>query len=158
MLVLFFSKEKKKIQTDIFQIDVNLGVLFLGPSESIGDSVDLFDPIDKKWKIFRSRKFAYNDFVNYPRAEFQTAHTPKDDLADDTQMAVIGDVHTLAEKIVLDHYAKPSVLINRQHEILHFIGQTEKYLSPPTGKASFNVLRMAREGLRFKLGAKSHQG
>ena len=62
------------------------------------------------------------------------------------------DIYALAERVVLENYALPSVLVNKEHEILQSIGQTEKYLMPPTGKASFNILKMAREGLRFKLG------
>ena len=36
------------------------------------------------------------------------------------------------------------------------MGKTDKYLVTPTGKASFNVLNMAREGLRFKLSTALH--
>jgi two-component system CheB/CheR fusion protein len=32
------------------------GLLFLGPSESIGRFADLFEPIDNKWKIFRKKE------------------------------------------------------------------------------------------------------
>jgi two-component system CheB/CheR fusion protein len=69
----------------------------------------------------------------------------------------LADVHNLAERIILENYAPPCVLINEQYEILHFIGQTDKYLAPPTGKASFNVLKMAREGLKYKLSTALHR-
>ena len=45
----------------------------------------------------------------------------------------------------------PGVLVNDKYEILHFVGQTEKYLVPPTGKPSFNILTMARQDLKYKL-------
>ena len=34
------------------------GVLFLSPSESIGDHTDLFEPIDRKWKLYRAKPSA----------------------------------------------------------------------------------------------------
>ena len=32
------------------------GILFLGPSESIGEFIDAFSIVDKKWKIFKCNK------------------------------------------------------------------------------------------------------
>ena len=127
------------------------GVLFLGPSESIGENLDLFEPLDKKWKIYRSKKSGFNGLHHYPRASFQGRTARTKDL-EETAAHAVGDIYGLAEKLILENYALPSVLINGKYEILHFIGQTDKFLVPPTGKASFNILKMAREGLRFKLG------
>jgi two-component system CheB/CheR fusion protein len=39
------------------------------------------------------------------------------------------------------------VLIDRNFSILHFFGNTDPYLKTPTGKASFNILKIARQGL-----------
>ena len=112
------------------------GVLFLGPSESIGENLDLFEPLDKKWKIYRSKKFGFNGLHHYPRAHFQDPPAPRKDLE------VIptpggGDIFGLAEKLILENYALPSVLINGKYEILNFIGQTEKFLVPPNRKSQF---------------------
>lgn len=63
----------------------------------------------------------------------------------------------LAEKALLDQLASAGVLIDADYEILHFIGRTDKYLVPPTGKPSFNILNMARADLRFNLTAALHQ-
>jgi PAS domain S-box-containing protein len=43
------------------------------------------------------------------------------------------------------------VLINAELQILQFRGSTSAYLEPPTGNASFNLLKMAREGLLLPL-------
>src|SRR5262249_6754124 len=42
---------------------------------------------------------------------------------------------------------------NSELQILQFRGPTSAYLQPPTGKASFDVLKMAREGLMLPLRA-----
>ena len=51
----------------------------------------------------------------------------------------------------LHQFAPPGVLINAELQILQFRGPTSAYLQPPTGKASFDVLKMAREGLLLPL-------
>jgi two-component system CheB/CheR fusion protein len=54
-------------------------------------------------------------------------------------------------KIILDRYAPPCVLINVNYDILHFQGATDRFLAPPIGEPSLNLLKMAREGLRHKI-------
>ncbi len=45
------------------------------------------------------------------------------------------------------------MLINADLQVLQFRGPTGAYLEPPSGKASFDVLKMAREGLMLPLRA-----
>jgi two-component system CheB/CheR fusion protein len=45
------------------------------------------------------------------------------------------------------------VLIDADMQVLQFRGSTGAFLEPPMGKASFNVLKMAREGLMLPLRA-----
>jgi len=67
------------------------------------------------------------------------------------------NIQQLAEKTIIQDYAPPCVLVNEKYEILYFHGQTERFLSPPIGEASFNILNMAREELRYKLGTILHR-
>ena len=57
----------------------------------------------------------------------------------------------MVEKALLSEYAPTGVLIDDKYEIMQFIGKTEKYLVPAAGKPSFNLLKMVREDLRYKL-------
>jgi two-component system CheB/CheR fusion protein len=131
------------------------GILFLGTSESIGDFSHLFSPLSSKWKIFRHKEYVVDRMVDYPRTPFYDV-LPTPQGLEERRTPTVADVHNLAERIVLENYAPPCVLINEQYEILHFIGQTDKYLGPPTGKASFNIIKMAREGLKYKLNTALH--
>ena len=58
-----------------------------------------------------------------------------------------------ADRVALTRYAPASVLFNAEWQVLQFRGDTSPYLKPPTGRASFNVLKMAREGLLLPLRA-----
>ena len=135
------------------------GLLFLGTAESIGDFTDLFQPLDTKWKIYkRKQDFSRKVIDFYParRAFGDRAEIPSRDVtAPGTTMPT--DLEAMAEKAILDQYAPAGVLINDKYDILHFMGRTEKYLVPPTGKPSFNILDMARKDLKFHLATALHQ-
>ena len=53
--------------------------------------------------------------------------------------------------MLLARYAPPSVVVNDQLEIVQTRGHTGPYLELPAGKASLNLLKMARPGLLFEL-------
>ena len=50
----------------------------------------------------------------------------------------------VAEKLLLDRYAPPCVLVNKSGDILYSHGPTSRYLALPQGQASLNILAMAR--------------
>jgi two-component system, chemotaxis family, CheB/CheR fusion protein len=49
------------------------------------------------------------------------------------------------------------VVINNDLEILHFRGQTSLYLEPAPGRASHNLLKMAKDDLKLELRTLIHQ-
>src|SRR5206468_1706070 len=62
-----------------------------------------------------------------------------------------------SDRVALERYAPAGVLINADGQVLQFRGDTSPYLKPPTGRASFSVLKMAREGLLLPLRAALRQ-
>jgi two-component system CheB/CheR fusion protein len=58
-----------------------------------------------------------------------------------------------ADRVTVSQFAPPGVLINADRQVVQFRGPTGAYLEPPAGKASFDVLKMAREGLMLPLRA-----
>jgi two-component system CheB/CheR fusion protein len=132
------------------------GFLFLGTSESIGEFSHLFSTVNSKWKIFKHKHYIDNGVADHPKVPFYET-LPKPAGADERRVPTVADIHNLAERIIIGDYAPPCVLINDRFEILHFIGRTDRYLSTPSGKADFNILKMAREGLRYKLNVALHQ-
>src|SRR6185369_10780717 len=49
--------------------------------------------------------------------------------------------------ILLAKYAPAGVIVNEDLQVLHVRGRTGPYLEMPSGAASFNLLKMLREGL-----------
>ena len=121
------------------------GILFLGTSESIGEHRDFFQPINRKWKIFERKKGFLETIPAYsPDVDYFTRQRTESNDNPPTACAI----REMAERGILDAYAPAGVLINDQYEILHFVGKTERFLAPPPGKPSFNILNMAREDLK----------
>jgi two-component system, chemotaxis family, CheB/CheR fusion protein len=154
LLIYMDSKLQKKVLPLCHYTLNRDGILFLGTSESIGEFTDLFHPIDRKWKIFQ-RKYAFVErAMDHPTLPFY--HGPRLVENDEKKVPVEMDIQHVAKKVILENFALPGVLINEKYEIIHFMGKTDKYLETPVGKASFNILSMAREGLRFKLNTALH--
>jgi PAS domain S-box-containing protein len=58
-----------------------------------------------------------------------------------------------ADRLLLRRFTPPAVLVNGEFQVLEFRGSTGAYLEPPAGKASFDILKMAREGLMLPMRA-----
>ena len=124
------------------------GILFLGSSETIGGFVDLFTSVDRKWKIFTRKESAS---APYTVVEFPPIQPPEKAPGLPAWRGGEVSIRRLAEGFLVKKYAPPSVLINEQGDIQYVHGRTGKYLEPAPGEARFNILDMAREGLRGDL-------
>ena len=134
------------------------GYLFLGASESIGTFTDLFALADKKQKIFARKVAPTPTFrLPLPGAREMTALPEKRVRSASVALpeGLGGDFHAQreADRISVSQFAPPGVLVDAAGHILQFRGATGAYLEPPSGKASFDVLKMAREGLMLPLRA-----
>ncbi len=131
------------------------GFLFLGASESIGPFTDLFEAVDKKQKIFSKKNGAlpaYHLPVSAGRpAQKKGVRVKAQPLPDGGRVEATAQRE--ADRIVASNFAPPGVLINSELEVLQFRGATSAFIGPPTGKASFNVLKMARPDLMLPLRA-----
>jgi two-component system CheB/CheR fusion protein len=140
---------QKKVFTVLHYALQEKGILVLGKSESIGSSTELFASYNNKEKIY-TKKGATGRFMHVASAGNE--QTMRDDDKDrSTQQLPFTDVYKKAEDILLQNYTPAGVLVNQAFDIVQFRGGTDAWLSPPPGKATLNLLKMAREGLSFEL-------
>jgi two-component system CheB/CheR fusion protein len=131
------------------------GFLLLGISETIGAASDLFALADKKNKIYSKKAAALHpafDFIEVGHglervANGESIGGPKDEVWGEL------DVQKEADRIILNRYTPAGVVINDNMDIVQFRGQTIPYLELVPGKASLNLMKMAREGLFVELRA-----
>ncbi len=133
------------------------GALFLGSSDSVGPFGNLFAPADKKQKVFLRQSATTPTFAlpvrdrrdpeAKPPAGVRTAAAP-DDQGRGELLA-----HQEADRVMMKFFAPPGVLVDANLNVLQFRGATEDYLTSPSGKASFELLKLARESLVLPLRA-----
>lgn len=133
------------------------GILFLGPSENIGDFIDAFSVVDKKWKIYKSIKSGTSrfEFVKTYPFPFDKHSSMYANSQGDLKKIKSGkdglNITDIAEKNLIDLFAPPSAIINNSGEILYIHGSLGKYLELTSGKARMNILEMAKEKIKLSL-------
>jgi two-component system CheB/CheR fusion protein len=127
------------------------GVLFLSPSESIGNHTDLFAPLNSKWKCYRAvhslaaaRALVAQCLSWATDGDIKTA---KETLTKPKECN-LGD---LTQKVLLQYFAPAAVVTDGKGSVLYVHGDTGKYLRPAPGQASLNIVKLAREGLELEL-------
>jgi len=129
------------------------GVLFLSPSESIGNHTDLFTALNRKWKFYRARhSSAATRSVMASRLSWVAEGGAKapEEIVTKTRETNFAD---LTRRALLQSFAPASVVTDLKGSILFVHGETGKYLRPAPGQATLNVVDMAREGLQLELRA-----
>ncbi|HET9299320.1 MAG TPA: chemotaxis protein CheB, partial [Candidatus Polarisedimenticolaceae bacterium] len=123
------------------------GILVLGPSESTGPFADLFEPLDRKHRLYLRRAASVHAVLPLMgRTERGHLGGKPEGQAAVPDRAVL-DLHREADRLLLTHYAPAGVLVDETLEILHFRGRTEPFLEPPSGDARFHLMGMVRKGL-----------
>ena len=126
------------------------GVLLLGASETVGRHTDLFSPLDNRSRVYR--KLPATSRIPKPPLPPTTGDGAKTEPEQPSLVAVSKpDVQSEADRLMLARYAPAGVVVNEQLEIVQFRGATGHFLEMPSGKASFQLLRMVREGLMLPL-------
>ncbi len=125
------------------------GFLLLGSSETIGDFAELFTLFDKKNKLYAKKLLSHRLNIDLTASNYPLTAINSPPLVTETWNDI--EMEKEADRIVLNQYAPVGVAIDSASEILQFRGQTSAYLEPAPGKASFNLLKMAKKGLRVEL-------
>jgi two-component system CheB/CheR fusion protein len=149
-LMIYLDPAAQQKLLPLFHYSLNPGgLLFLGSAETVGGFTELFTPLAAKARLYQRRATAGRlEPVEFPAAPIRggpaTAAAPQ-------IPSVPARLQPLADQVLLQHYAPAAVLVTAQGDILYISGRTGKYLEPPSGKVNWNVLAMAREGLRHAL-------
>lgn len=152
LLIYMNNDLQKKIMSTFHYSLNNEGVLLLGTSESIGEYTDLFVDFDHKSKLFKKKSEVV---TRKPSSDYELPlihHPPVLSSASHVSSGKKkANMSGLTEKILIDNYAPPSVIIDKNNDALYFSGNTGLYLTPPSGEARLNIIEMAKRGLKQPL-------
>lgn len=154
-LLIYFSADQQRRLLPTFHYAMRPGgLLFLGPSETIGPLDNLFDLVDRKWKIYRRK----NTPSHLNAGTLELPALPRSaarEYASETEQGRTGlpkgRMERQIQRLLLSRFAPTCLVVDDSGEIIHIHGRTGMYLEPSEGGPSHNALEMAREGLASPL-------
>ena len=123
--------------------------LFLGKSESIVHQDHLFIPVSKEARIFK-RVAAKDQIIPIP------LYTSQDSGAGQKQPIALTErsprkQENKLQKALSEIYAPPSVLINKDMDVLEIHGDMQNFLHFPSGKLEMNLAQLLRREWRTEV-------
>ena len=158
-LMIYLEAELQERLIQVFHYALRPGgVLFLSPSESTGEHAELFEAIDRKWKLYRSRAApdanrALATAGSLPWAGEGGAVRP----ADTEVRSRLARVPELARRALLQAFAPAAVVTDLQGNVLYVHGETGRFLRPAPGQPTHQLVDLAREGLEIELREALHR-
>jgi two-component system CheB/CheR fusion protein len=149
VLVYFDALMQNKILNSFHYALNEKGFLFLGKSETALNGHNLFEIAGKDEKIYTALDIP----VRYRKLSKSAGSVLIDDikLASQNNLSPQEDVIKAASNLLFSRYTPSSAIINKHLEVIHFHGDTSPFLQQSPGKPNFNILKMARDSIRFEL-------
>ena len=147
-LLIYLKAEIQEKVISLFHFALGEGgILFLGNSETVGRHSELFETIDKRWRLFRSRRTSNV-------AEFPISATSGQRRSHLSNLArprpVVTRLPQLAEQQLLELLAPAAVVVDREWRIQYIAGDVDDYLTHAPGVPNDDLLQKCRRGLRSK--------
>jgi two-component system CheB/CheR fusion protein len=151
LLIYFDADLQRKLMLLLHYALAPQGYLFLGSSESVTVYPELFRMVDKRQRIFQRQDLLVRPYVDFPLVE--PGHRLIRRQGAPQRSAALGapDIGTTLDRILLQHYAPPAVIVDEQGAIVYFSGRTGAYLEAPAGTPTMDILAMVHPQLRLAL-------
>jgi two-component system CheB/CheR fusion protein len=152
VLIYFRPEYQMRAMSTFYYALKSTGFLVLGRSESPGAS-DLFTTVDSRHRVYRKNLNAVRKTMTIPGAERQPLQKSRNLRRYPAPADPVDDLQKAADKLALQIVAPPGVVVNEQLDVVQFRGRTSLYLESPSGEATLNLVKLAREEFRLELQA-----
>lgn len=171
-LLIYLDRSAQNRALDIFHFALKPeGLLFLGSSESVPDDSPLFVMLDKKHRVYRHRPSRTpgvpiplwpNTLLRTLEVQDRSRPMPVLPSGSFSQSAAVPFTQPLIKPQVgagelhvrlLERYGAPSVLINRDYDIVHLSESAGRFLQFSWGEVTINLLRLVDASFRSQLRA-----
>lgn len=150
-VLIYLAPDTQKRLITLFRFVLNKGgYLFLGSSETAGQTRRQFEVVSKQWRLYRS--------LSAPRAKrpelplISATGTRSAMVAPELGMeAGVEAGHERVFRQVVEAHGPTLLVINRGNEILYISGATGPYLDFPTGEPTQALFQVVKPGLRLAL-------
>ncbi|MCE9566059.1 MAG: PAS domain-containing protein [Planctomycetes bacterium] len=142
------------------------GTLFLGSAETVAGADDLFEPIDKKSRIFRRVGPTRHGSVEFPlpHSHLSTGVEGTGGRVGIPSRPVFKrregarpPVEYLTHRTLLDAHTPPAVTVDRDGRILYYHGDTRPFLQQLSGEPTRDLMILCQDGVRGAVRVALHQ-
>lgn len=153
LLIYLESQQQERLISSFHYALKPGGVLFLSSSESITNHPELFDSLDRRWKIYRAKAAAPRSISVRNDLNWSPMQSIDPGVPVAAGNSASKGVIELSQRALLQAFAPTSVTTDCLGNILYVHGDASNYLRPPPGLISTQVVEMARPGLQLELHA-----
>jgi two-component system CheB/CheR fusion protein len=154
---IYMEADLQKKLMAVFHYALNpQGYLLLGSSESLPGPSELFEIVDKRYHVYQRLEPVRRPLMEFPHPKSVVVR-PTPPRAVKPPLAPIQMICAGFERLMLQEYTSPGALVNASGEVLCFAGPTGRYLQPPVGPPSGNILDVAHASLRVDLRGALHE-
>lgn len=148
-VLIYFNQTLQRNVLEAFHYGLEPnGILFLGKSETVGNSDRLFMTVDRKARIYRRRGDVKGHLPyllqNRPLREQRTALNGNRD----KPRLKLQDI---VDKLLINVYQPACIVLDERQEIVYVRGRVDPFLGFSEGRAALNVLELIRPELRQDL-------
>jgi len=154
-LLIYLQPAAQQRVLSLFHFSLNQdGILFLGPSETLGPLAQGFEVLDKHWQLYRKHREVRMPVETHrppsPPAEMRATaplppHVPRHSLAQ-----LLGTYDTLLAETM-----PPSLLVSDRGELVHVFGEAHRFLRIPAGRPALAVQDLVDGELKMILAGAS---
>lgn len=155
VLIYLGTNLQKRLMSVFHYALKNTGFLMLDSAETVGAGVDHFSVIDKRYKLYARKMASGHTDMDFPIGDYSKVK-PAAARAPAVEPRPTS-IQSEANHIILSRYSPAGVVVDDNLQIAQFRGQTGKFLEPPPGEPSLNLLKMAREGLLYGVRTAIHE-
>lgn len=156
-LLIYLQPVLQQKVMKMFNFSLNpQGILFLGNSETVGEMGEFFTPLHQKFKIYESRGKTISPGSELVSDSHRQRPYQRSSSLMPSPLALLrqddaGRLMSRYMDVLSSHYVPLSVVVNEQLEIVYTLGDTEGFFKVPSGRAAYDISRMAAKDLSIPL-------
>jgi two-component system CheB/CheR fusion protein len=155
-LLIYLDREVQKNVFEMMHYALHPdGFLFLGNAESADAVPELFVPVDKKHRIYQASKSRASRYYVPMPPQFASRIGSMPAMAEAYKPAPprSGAMPQQQHWLLLQEYAPPSVLLDQHNNLVYATAQAARFLQPPSGEPTHNILSLVHPDLQLELRA-----
>lgn len=144
-LLIYLQPVLQRKALELFNFSLREGgIMFLGSSETIGEMSEYYEPLDRKWRIYRSRgKRRPIDMAINPVLHVQSRSSSYGPAG--PMVKILSDEEKVLDRFLqtfADDFVRFAMVINSDMNIIHAIGDTKQFLHMQPGLVTMDATKL----------------